>query len=83
MTAAYLHKSVVEILAARRKVKVSLAQKQKLAAVIHLCGLKRGESFTARGFRTTPDELCGTHGLQRYLNQIEVMQKHFVRFAAK
>lgn len=83
MTAAYLHKSVVEILAARGKSKVSLAQKQKLAAVIHLCGVKRGESFAARGFRTTPGELCGTHGLQRYLNQIELMQKRFARLAAK
>jgi hypothetical protein len=83
MTAAYLHKSVVEILAARRKVKVSLAQKQKLAAVIHLCGLKRGESFAARGFRATAGELCGTHGVQRYLNQIELMQKRFARLAAQ
>lgn len=81
MTAAYLHQGVVDTLAARRKVKVSLAQMQKLAAVVHLCGPKRGESFAARGFRTTPDELCGAHGLQRYLNQIELMQKRFARLA--
>jgi hypothetical protein len=83
MTAAYLHQSVVDTLAARRKVKVSLGQKQKLAAAIHLCGLKRGESFVSRGFRTTPGELCGTHSLQRYLNQIELMQQRFARLAAK
>jgi hypothetical protein len=83
MTAAYLHQSVVDTLAARRKVKVSPAQKQKLAAVIHLCGLKRGESFAARGFRTTPGELCGTHGLQQYLNRFELMQKRFARLAAQ
>lgn len=82
MTAAYLHQGVANTLAARPKVKVSPAQKHKLAAVIHLCGLKRGESFAARGLRTTPGELCGTHSLQRYLNQIELMQKRFARLAA-
>jgi hypothetical protein len=81
MTAAYLHQRVVDILAARRKAKASLAQKQKLAAVIHLCGAKRGESFAARGFRVLPGELCGTHSLQRYLTQIELMRKRFAKLA--
>jgi len=81
MTAAYLHQSVVDILAARRTAKVSLAQKQKLAAVIHLCGAKRGESFAARGFRVAPAELCGTHTLQRYLAQIDLMKKRFAELA--
>ncbi len=81
MTAAYLHQSVVDILAARRAVKVSRAQKQKLAAVIHLCGLKRGETFAAHGFRVAQGELCGTHSLQRYLTQIDVMKKRFTRLA--
>ncbi len=81
LTAAYLHHSVVDTLAARRTAKASLAQKQKLAAVIHLCGLKRGETFAARGFRVTPGELCGTHSLQRYLVQMDLMKKRFARLA--
>ena len=81
MTAAYLHRSVVEILAAHRAVKAGLAQKQRLAAVIHLCGLKRGETFAVHGFRVAPGELCGTHSLQRYLTQIDVMKKRFARLA--
>lgn len=81
MTAAYLHHRVVDTLAARRKAKASLVQKQKLAAVIHLCGSKRGETFAARGFRVTPGELCGTHSLQRYLSQIDLMKKRFARLA--
>ena len=81
MTAAYLHQRVVAIVAARPAVKVTLAQKQKLAAVIHLCGAKRGENFAARGFRLMPGEFCGTHSLQRYLNQIELMKKRFAGFA--
>jgi hypothetical protein len=79
MTAAYLHRSVVDILAARPTVKASRAQKQKLAAVIHLCGLKRAETLVARGFRVTQGELCGTHSLQRYLSQIDLMKKRFAR----
>ena len=82
MTAAYLHRSVVDTLAARGTAKVSLAQKQKLAAVIHLCGLKRGESLVARAFRVTQSERCGTHSLQRYLTQIELMKTRFARLAA-
>ena len=74
MTSAYLHQSVVDTLGARRTAKASLAQKQKLAAVIHLCGLRRGETFAARGFRVTQGELCGTHSLQRYLIQIDLMK---------
>lgn len=81
MTAAYLHQGVVNALAARRTAKPTGAQKQKLAAVIHLCGLKRGESFVARGFRVTQGERCGTHSLQRYLSQIDVMKKRFARLA--
>ena len=81
MTAAYLHQSVIDTLATRRTAKVSLAQKQKLAAVIHLCGLKRGQTFAAREFRVTHGELCGTHSLQRYLIQIDRMKKSFARLA--
>ena len=81
LTAAYLHQSVVEILAAHRKFNVSAGEKEKLAAVVHICGLKRGGTFAARGFRTAPGELCGTHSLQRYLGQVELMKKRFARLA--
>jgi hypothetical protein len=79
MTAAHLHRSVVDTLAAHRTPKVSLAQQQRLAAVIHLCGLKRGETFVTQGFRSTVGERCGTHSLQRYLNQVDLMRKRFAR----
>jgi transglycosylase-like protein with SLT domain len=82
MTAAYLHQSVIDTLAPRHAVKASRAQKQRLAAVIHLCGLKRGEIFAARGFRATQGESCGTHGLQRYLTQVELMKTRFARMAS-
>lgn len=79
MTVAYLHRSVVDALATVGTAKASLAQQQKLAAVIHLCGFSRGKSFAARGFRPTPEELCGTHSLRRYLGQVELMKKRFAQ----
>jgi hypothetical protein len=82
MTAAYLHRRVVKVLAAHDVAKATLAQKQQLAAVIHLCGLKRGGSFVARSFRIKPAERCGTHDLRRYLQQVESMKKRFSRLRA-
>jgi hypothetical protein len=79
MTAAYLHQSVVNALDARPTAKVTLPQKQKLAAVIHLCGLNRGKTFVTRGFRVAPGERCGTHSLQQYLTKIDLMSKRFAR----
>jgi hypothetical protein len=79
MTAAYLHRRVVNMLAARHSSRASLAQQQRLAAVIHLCGLKRGEIFVRRGFRVTADERCGTHSLERYLVQVDLLKKRFAR----
>jgi hypothetical protein len=81
LTAAYLHQSVISILAARRTAKPSRAQKQRLAAVIHLCGVRRGDTFAARSFRVTPGELCGTHSLQKYLLQVEQLKKRFAQLA--
>ena len=82
MTAAYLHQRVVDTLAARGTAKISLSQKQRLAAVIHLCGLKRAEIFVAQGFRVTAKERCGSHNLQRYLTHIDLMKDRFTRLAA-
>jgi len=79
MTSAHLHRSVVDTLAAHRIAKVNLVQQQRLAAVIHLCGLRRGETFVTQGFRATAGDRCGTHGLQRYLNQVDLMKKRFAR----
>jgi hypothetical protein len=78
LTAAYLHRTVVQTLAARPSVRSTPAQQQRLAAVIHLCGLKRGEVFARRGFKLARGERCGTHNLARYLAHIDVMKRRFV-----
>ncbi len=76
MTSAYLHRGVVSILG-RRLAKVTLAQKQALAAVIHLCGLKSGENFVRRGFRVAAGQNCGSHSLRDYLHQVNLMKDRF------
>jgi hypothetical protein len=83
MTAAYLHHRVVDTLATRGTAKAKLDQKQKLAAVIHLCGLKRGETFATSGFRETAGERCGTHGLRRYLTQVDLMKQRFAQIESE
>jgi Transglycosylase SLT domain len=79
LTAAYLHQAVIDTLAVRPRTKANVLQKQQLAAVIHVCGPKRGEAFAKRGFRLVPAERCGSHSLRRYLDQIDRMQRVFAR----
>jgi hypothetical protein len=78
LTAAYLHRSVVQTSAARPLLKSTPAQWQRLAAVIHLCGTKRGEVFAKRGFKLAPGERCGSHSVARYLGRIDLMKRRFV-----
>jgi hypothetical protein len=82
MTSALLHRSVVEVLSRLGNVKTTLLQKQELAAVIHLCGLARGESFARRGFRLDIGERCGKQDLRAYLLQIENLRQRFGALAA-
>ena len=76
MTSADLHRGVVNILG-DRLAKATLAQKQTLAAVIHLCGLKSGENFVRRGFRVAAGQNCGSHSLRAYLHQVNLMKERF------
>jgi hypothetical protein len=78
LTAAYLHRSVVHTLAARPSLRSTPVQQQKLAAVIHLCGPKRGEIFARRDFKLARGERCGTHDVALYLARIDVMKRRFV-----
>jgi Transglycosylase SLT domain len=78
LTAAYLHRTVVDTLAARPFVRSTPAQQQMLAAVIHLCGLKRGEILARRGFKLARGERCGSHNVARYLARIDLMKRRFV-----
>jgi hypothetical protein len=82
MTAARLHRVVVGALAGRRGAQATLAQKQLLAAVVHLCGRQRGVAFAQRGFRALPGERCGDQGLGPYLAKVQRLQDAFARMGA-
>ena len=85
MTSAYLDRSVdrtVVGLLATRKVGVSLAQKQDLAALIHLCGARAGEAYARSGFRLTHGQRCGEHEVRAYLTQVNAMKRVFARLSA-
>jgi hypothetical protein len=77
MTAAWLHRSVEEILRERRIRRATAAQQQRLAAVVHLCGRARGAAFARRGFWVLPGERCGEHDLARYLARVEELRAAF------
>jgi len=82
MTAALLHRSVAATLARSEMAKATVAQKQELAAVIHLCGAARGEAFARRGFRPSPGERCGAQDLRSYLVQVGELKRRFAALAA-
>src|SRR5262249_32363217 len=82
MTSAYLHQSVADTLERSGVARASLAQKQDLAAVIHLCGAGRGDAFAKRGFRPGPAERCGDHGVRQYLGRVSLLKREFSRLRA-
>lgn len=77
MTSAYLDRSVASM--AR---KATIAQKQDLAAVIHLCGARGGEQFVRNGFRVMQGQRCGEHDVRAYLVQVNAMKGTFARLSA-
>ncbi len=82
MTAAWLHASVVDTLVRARATRATLDEKQRLAAVIHLCGRERGLAYARRGFRVRAGERCGDHDLARYLASVETWKAAFAMMDA-
>lgn len=80
LTAAYLDRRVSAIVE-RTKMKVPLAQKQELAALVHLCGAAAGEAYAVRGFRLAPGQRCGRHDARAYLARVAAMKRLFARLA--
>lgn len=79
LTSAYLDRRVSRALARARIVNATLAQKQDLAAVIHLCGAGAGERYARRGLKLTPGQRCGDHDVRRYLRKIAEMKALFAK----
>ena len=77
MTSAYLDRMVHEAVALAPERSATLAQKQQLAAVIHLCGRGAGRRYARQGLRVQPGERCGSHDLAAYMTKVERMRVRF------
>jgi hypothetical protein len=81
LTSASLDRAVARILARRHGVEPTLAHKQDLAGVVHLCGAAAAETFARRGFVPAAGQRCGEHDLRAYLAQLNAMKRLFARLA--
>lgn len=81
LTAGLLDRGVAQILLQRRIGTATLAQKQDLAAIIHLCGAGPASAYAGRGFRLTARQRCGDHDVGRYLAKVNAMKREFTRLA--
>jgi hypothetical protein len=81
LTSAYLHREVERILARHRIRTATRAQKQDLAALIHLCGAGAASRY-ARGGLRTPGMRCGDHDARAYLVRVNAMKRVFAALAA-
>ena len=79
LTSALLDRDVARTLAQRHIDAATLAQKQDLAAIIHLCGAGAGDAYARRGFRLTPRQRCGDHDAGQYLARVNAMKRRFTR----
>jgi len=81
LTAAYLQHRVDVTLQRHGPADAPLDAKQRLAAVIHLCGASAGARYARRGLRLVPDQRCGAHRVDAYLARLEAARRTFARLA--
>ena len=82
LAAVYLDRNVAAVLGALPNTTATAAQKQDVAALVHLCGAGPARAFARRGFRVLPGERCGDHGAGAYLAKVNDMKRQFVKLAA-
>jgi len=83
LTSAYLDRGVSRALARYRIRTATLAQKQNMAALIHLCGVGAGNIYARRGLGSTGDLRCGDHGARDYVARVDAMKRMFAALAAQ
>ena len=83
LASAYLDRQVSTLLARHRVRHASLAQKQKVAAVIHLCGAGAGSEYLRRGFRFIEGQRCGDHSARAYVARVDAMKVLFAHLAVE
>jgi hypothetical protein len=77
LTSAYLDRSVESVLERYPTAGATLQQKQRLAAMLHLCGAGAAAEFARRGLRFTPGQHCGAHDARVYVERVMTMQRRF------
>jgi hypothetical protein len=82
LTSAYLDHNVASVLERQRISSATLAQKQDLAAVIHLCGAAAGDAYARRGLRLLDGQRCGDHEVHAYVARVAAMKRVFAMLAA-
>ena len=81
LTAVHLDRSVEQALKRHPIPNATLREKQKLAALVHLCGAGAGRAHARRGLLLEPGQRCGTHDVRRYLEKVATQQSRFRVFA--
>jgi len=82
MTAAYLDRSVVQLLDRHPALRATLEQKQTLAAMMHLCGAGAAATYARRGLQFSAGQRCGTHDARSYVARVTKMQRSFKALAS-
>lgn len=83
LTSAFLDRAVSDTLRRHGIHRATPAQRQRLAAVIHLCGTGAGNSYARRGLTFSPGARCGDHDPSVYLDRVEKMTALFARLSAR
>jgi hypothetical protein len=81
LTAAYLDRGVANVLARFPTLRATLAQKQTLAAMMHLCGAGAAGEYARRGLTFAPGQRCGTHDARSYVGRVTNLQRRFKALA--
>jgi hypothetical protein len=81
LTSAFLDRAVSDTLARHRIGSATRIQKERLAAVIHLCGTGTGNTYARSALALSPGARCGNHDLRHYVMRVEVMKRVFETLA--
>lgn len=81
LTSAYLDRGVADLLARHPRLTATLAQKQTLAALMHLCGAGAAAAYVRRGLALAAGQRCGTHDARSYVARVASMQRRFKALA--
>jgi hypothetical protein len=83
LTSAYLDRAVAGALTRHGIRAATPAQKENLAALIHLCGAGTGERYARRGLHLSPGLRCGDHDAKHYVTKVSLMKRAFEALAAQ